>query len=164
MTEEWRVIPSCPLYEASSHGRIRNLKSGRPNAIYDRPDGRIGATLYIDGRLRSKLVHRLVLEAFVGCAPPNTECNHKDGNTRNNYISNLEWVTRSVNLRHAYANDLNSQSGEENGNAKFSRNDVQEIKRMLRSGMSQKQIAALFNRPSVTINHISTGRTWEGVI
>ena len=32
--------------------------------------------------------------------------NHKDGNKRNNHISNLEWNTMSENITHAYRNGL----------------------------------------------------------
>lgn len=55
-------------------------------------------------RKRKRLsIHRLVLNAFVG--PPPTEkheCNHKNGIKHDNRAENLEWVTRSENLKHAH--------------------------------------------------------------
>ncbi len=52
------------------------------------------------------LAHRLVAEAF--CAKPMDETqplvvDHLDGDTRNNHMDNLQWVTQSENLRRAYA-------------------------------------------------------------
>jgi HNH endonuclease len=56
------------------------------------------------GRARRALVHRLVLEAFVGKAPQGMQCAHADGNRANNALGNLRWVTRKENeadkLRH----------------------------------------------------------------
>ena len=58
--------------------------------------------------IRGKMfrVHRLIAHAFHG--PPLEEAalevNHIDGNRSNNQRDNLEWVTPSQNMRHAYAN------------------------------------------------------------
>lgn len=60
----------------------------------------------VDGKQKHYYVHRLMAEAFI----PNTEnkpqVNHIDGNSLNNDISNLEWVTASENTQHAYDNGL----------------------------------------------------------
>lgn len=56
--------------------------------------------------------HRVVAEVYV---PKPTEniawiVNHKDGNKRNNHADNLEWVTYSRNLTHAYESGLRKDS------------------------------------------------------
>lgn len=53
-------------------------------------------------------IHRLVAETFLPVYGDvsNLTVNHKDGIKTNNDPSNLEWVSRSGNLIHAYHNDL----------------------------------------------------------
>ena len=59
-----------------------------------------------DKRFKRKYVHRLVAHAY--CANPRQapEVNHIDGDKTNNLPTNLEWVTKSENHKHAYAKGL----------------------------------------------------------
>lgn len=54
-------------------------------------------TMRISGRTR--YVHDLVAEAFLGPKPQGLEVCHGDNNTRNNAASNLRYATRSENHR-----------------------------------------------------------------
>lgn len=62
--------------------------------------------LCFDGKTKAAKVHRLVAELFVPNPQGLKEVNHKDGNKLNNCADNLEWCTRSENIRHAYAAGL----------------------------------------------------------
>ena len=53
-----------------------------------------------------KLVHRLVADSFYDGNHENFEVNHIDGDKTNNFVGNLEWCTRSENLKHAYDTGL----------------------------------------------------------
>ena len=61
-----------------------------------------------DGRRRSFLVHRLVAMAWLDFREEHEslDVNHKDGDKANNRFSNLEWVTKAENQRHAYRSGL----------------------------------------------------------
>lgn len=47
-------------------------------------------------------IHRLVATYFIPNIHNKPIINHKDGNKRNNHVSNLEWATRSENDLHAF--------------------------------------------------------------
>lgn len=49
-----------------------------------------------------KLVHRIVAETFIPNSNNYPEVNHKDNNTKNNNVNNLEWCTRKMNLEQSY--------------------------------------------------------------
>lgn len=51
---------------------------------------------------KSYLVHRLVASVFVPNPEGYTEVDHIDANKSNNCASNLRWVNRSMNMKHAY--------------------------------------------------------------
>ena len=96
---EWKPIEGWP-YSVSDDGHVRNDRTGHILKMHEMNRGYLDVLLCNNGISQNKTVHRLVAEAFI----PNPECkpqvNHKDGNKKNNYVSNLEWVTNSENQLH----------------------------------------------------------------
>lgn len=64
--------------------------------------------IYDQDILSSCVIHRLIAFTFCKYESNPFKCvvNHIDGNKRNYAISNLEWVTYSDNLKHAFVTDL----------------------------------------------------------
>jgi hypothetical protein len=100
-SEIWReVVVAGIIYTVSDMGRVRT-KYGSPT--YGTASGRYK----VYGRDAREMMHRLVAAAFCENHRPEADTvNHKDGNPANNRASNLEWVTRSENTKHAYATGL----------------------------------------------------------
>lgn len=93
------------VYIITENGELFNSKTkrwykGTIVAGYKRYD------LTVDGKKYSRQVHRLVAEAFIPNPNNLPVVNHIDGNKLNNNINNLEWVTYSENLSHAYNTGL----------------------------------------------------------
>ncbi len=103
--ETWMpVVGYEGLYKVSDRGRVTN-NTGRYLTPYPRRTGKnkriqfYTVNLSRDGIAKTKKVHRLVLEAFIGLAPDGLQCCHEDGNCANNVLSNLRWDTASSNVR-----------------------------------------------------------------
>lgn len=98
--EEWRQAPGyVGGLEVSNRGRVRNRKGplrGNINASGYRV---IDVRREGEKRSRGALVHRLVLEAFVGPCPPGMQTRHLDGDPGNNHLGNLRWGTPAENNR-----------------------------------------------------------------
>ena len=64
-----------------------------------------------NGGTYTKYVHRLVAQCFIKRESKRPYVNHKNGIKINNNIQNLEWVTHSENIIHAYKNSLIKYKG-----------------------------------------------------
>jgi HNH endonuclease len=92
------AVPDYPGYEVLTDGTVRSVARldsiGRAvRARLLRINTKAGysqARLYRDGVARALLVHRLVLEAFVG--PKGYKPEWIDGNRQNSRLTNLRWV------------------------------------------------------------------------
>lgn len=117
MSEEWRpVVGYEGLYEVSSLGRVRGVdrkvpRSGHALTVRGRimrphPNSR-GHYLIVDltyaGQRRTRLVHRLVGEAFFGPLPHGLQTRHLNGNSFDNRLVNLRYGTRLENVQDAIA-------------------------------------------------------------
>ena len=59
-----------------------------------------------DGNNHELLVHRVIASVFLRNPQNLKTVNHKDGYKYNNSVSNLEWMSLTDNISHAYANGL----------------------------------------------------------
>lgn len=112
MNEVWRAVPGYKgVYEVSNMGRVRSLDrvvvcEGPVKGRYlSRKKGRVlrpgpsnsGHLSVVLGRNQTRMVHELVLRAFVGPPPVKHECCHTNGSPKDNRVVNLRWGTRSDN-------------------------------------------------------------------
>lgn len=108
MPELWLGIDEYPNYEVSSMGRVRNKNSGK--ILKPRPsrNGYLRVSLYNKdyGIAKDKSIHRLVADAFYDGDHDLLDVNHINGEKDDNFVGNLEWCTRSDNLKHAYRTNL----------------------------------------------------------
>lgn len=66
--------------------------------------------LYRNGKPKSEVIHRLVATAFIENLEGKSDVNHKNWIKTDNSLENLEWMTRSENICHAYKKWLNYAS------------------------------------------------------
>jgi hypothetical protein len=108
MEEQWRPIEGTDgKYEVSNFGRVRT-NGKRPGllTLTKQKSGYRYAMIEIDGKSCNRRVHRMVAQHFLPNPDNMKEVNHKDGNKDNNHVSNLEWCTRSNNVKHSFDTGL----------------------------------------------------------
>lgn len=175
--ERWLPIVGFEgLYEVSDHGRVRSLArtitcAVGTTVVVRRLAGKLlkpgtvksGHQLVVLGRGNSRLVHALVLAAFVGPKPPGLEALHRDGKPARNVLSNLRWGTRSENVRDSVRHGTHRSGagvGERSPRAVLTELDVLAIRKRLATD-SQAAIAADYRVSKSTIGKISSGRNWS---
>lgn len=123
MIEDWKpVVGYEDRYEVSNLGRIVSLnfkRTGEAKEVspcldsYGYPHVKLSDGGGLATR-RSVSVHVVVAAAFIGPRPLGFDINHIDTDKRNNAVGNLEYVTRSDNLKHAFRNGLMCVTGDKN--------------------------------------------------
>lgn len=164
IVEEWREIEDYPAYQVSNLGRVKRLagkgcKKERILKKYPNNCGYLRVRLSQNGESKQFFVADLVANAFLGPRPDGLDINHIDGNKQNNAAANLEYCTRSENIRHAFSTGLRSDRGEKHPQSKLTQNQVIEIKQHLE--ISTKEFAQRFNVSYQAVWDIRAGRRWK---
>lgn len=127
--EQWLDIPNYDGYQASNTGKIRThnkithtnrhgdrrwkdriLKQKVTKNVKGRYDARV--ELWNKEGHKTYLVARLVAFTFYGVPLENhiLTVNHKDGDSLNNDLTNLELITLKENIQHAFRTGLINQT------------------------------------------------------
>lgn len=114
--EQWREWPQDPRIMVSNMGNVVSGKRGGWHPLKVRYNNRgyqmVGAG---SDHSPSRYVHRLVAETWMPNPNHHKEVNHINGDKTDNRVENLEWTTRSENLRHAYRTGLKKHTGGRKG-------------------------------------------------
>lgn len=158
--EQWRpVVGYEGLYEVSDQGRVRSLKTG--TVLKQRRDrwGYVKVGLYKENAYKQRLVHILVMAAFVRPKRPGEVTCHGPGGQTDNSLGNLYYSTQSKNNREDKRRDGTANIGDAHPCAKITEEVAIEILN-LKGKMLQSKIAAKFGISQQTVSAIQTGRKW----
>lgn len=163
------IIPETIVI--SNYGRAYNLNNHKFLTPYEDKDGYyrydipIGKNTEGKYKYTRKGAHKLVLMGFDD-NPGHDKLmpNHRNGNIKDNRLSNLEWASNRYNGIHAVKSGLHKMHGEANPNNKLSENDVEEICRLIETGeYFDTEIAAMFGVSNVNISDIHKGKIWTQI-
>lgn len=173
--EEWRDIVDEAnnhkgAYQISNFGRVRSFKQGKVKLLRidtSAESGYVYVYLYSNGKRDSanSLVHILVAKAFVPNPDNKPQVNHIDGDKSNNCAWNLEWVTPSENIRHAYKMGL-VKNVRNHRRFALSHEQVREIRRNCVPGDPERGINAFakkFNVNATAIRFAYYGKSYQNV-
>jgi HNH endonuclease len=160
-----KEIKGFPNYYINIDGEVFSTKRGAIKKLKPRITqfGYIRVALYINDHAYHKAVHRLVCQSFHPDYCEELQVNHINGIKTDNKLENLEMCTALENQLHAYRIGLKSGvKGSKNHYSKLTEFQVKEIKKLL-PHHTQKYLAEKYKVNPVTINDISTGRTWSHI-
>jgi DNA-binding transcriptional LysR family regulator len=161
--EVWRPIDGFDYdYSVSSLGRVRSMARGAAKILIPQNagNGYLHVGMRQHGKQVNRLVHRLVLEAFVCLCPDGCEAAHLDGTRTNNTPGNLEWVTRKVNHSHKILHGT-SQRGERQAQHKITRDQAARAIEMAQQGHGATFIARALGIPEGATAMLVTGKNWR---
>lgn len=149
-------------YSVSNYGRVYDNYLKEFPTIGCNEDGYLFVSLYINGQTIQFPIHELVGHYFVARYYSHRILRHIDGNKKNNFFMNLEWV---YNGYQSTTLDMLSKPSD-----KVTRKDVELVCELLSErDLSQKDIAiasGLAQKVSSAANYVSNiynGKIWKDI-
>jgi hypothetical protein len=144
--EDGRAYASCTY-----RGRAYELKEIKPSLNKKR------GYMYVRTSNKNLQIHRLVASAFVPNPENKKYVNHIDGNKTNNRVNNLEWVTGKENAQHAIRMGLTKQMKKNEGNIKYTQEQINTVYNLVMDGMTYAKAGATEGMPYSTVAHLMRG-------
>ncbi len=154
MEEIWKPVIERPGYMVSNLGRV---SSGDKILKLSYRTGYARIFFYKTGEIKSKLVHMLVMSAFVGPRPSGMQIAHLDGNRKNNVLSNLKYCTPRENSAHKRGHGT-LLMGSKAPSSKLLDEDAEYI---FKSRRTNRELAIMFNVGRSCIASIKNGESWS---
>lgn len=154
LTGEWQIDDKGYIWKKRGTEWVR--------AEHRTPQGYLQVRKMSNGIRLHTGAHRLVWVHFFGAIPEGLTINHKNGIKADNRPDNLEVMTYSENLKHAFRMGLKDQWGQRNPAAKLTNAQVEQIReRYMQGGTTQQELADEFGIAYQTISDIVRGSRRE---
>ena len=106
-----KPIPNYPNYSVTEDGKVINNKFNRELKPMLGRNGYYQVSLCNKGNIKRLSLHRVIASTFLDNLDNKAQVNHINGIKTDNRLENLEWSTRSENMKHAYKNGLKKVDG-----------------------------------------------------
>lgn len=167
MEERFASVAGWRSYTISCRGVLYGVRN-KPLAGYKDKDGY--HCCYIGPRAAGVgvKIHRLVAAAFIHPIPEGMEVNHLNGIRDDNRIENLEIVTPSENMAHAFKilgrkiTDVRVK-GEAHHHSNLTIDAIRRIRTLYAAGARQVDLAEQFKTPQTNISMIVRRKAWAHV-
>jgi hypothetical protein len=167
---ETRPIPSTIGYAASRCGKILSYHRLEPFELKqaNHRQGYKAVSVKTTQGIKTRLVHRLIMEAWIGPCPEGCVTNHKNGIKQDNRLENLEYCTQSENMAHSYGYGLSPKPPTTRGSecrlSKLTEEKVLAIRASTdRKPGYLKRLAAMYEVTAPTVSKILLRHTWTHI-
>lgn len=153
-------------YTITSNGDVYSLDYGRTGKKKKLSPcdngGYLSVGIYHKGKYHMLYIHRLVATYFIKNKDNKPEVNHKNGNKKDNKVSNLEWSTSKENTDHAIKTGLRKiHTGENATDAKITKKTAIKICKMLeKNKYGTREIADKIGVDFHIISNIKHKKCW----
>lgn len=153
-----------PRYLVTDAGEVLSLISGAEKALKPIRRGKYwGFTLaHRNGGIRPVYLHRIVCETFHGAPSLGQEVRHRDGDRSNNAAENLEWGTKSQNMRDKERHGT-APIGERHGGAKLTELQVRMIRQFEEVGVPRALVRQRYVISPMNHSRIIRRQLWRHV-
>ncbi len=147
LCDQWHRLKPRPVTTRRPPGQGR-----RYYAVLIRAEG--------ERKAKNRMVHHLILEAFVGPRPPGLVSCHGDGDPANNRLSNLRWDTPGANHEDMRRHGVLRQGSAKTG-SKLREADIPVIHKLRAKGWRISRIARRFGVTGTIIIRVLKGEDWK---
>lgn len=119
--------------------------------------------VYHNGKICTKSAHRVSFEIHKGSIPNGMNICHRCDNKRCTNPDHL-WLGTTQNNIDDKVRKGRQNVGENRYNSKFKDDDIREIRKMLKLGVSGANLARKYNVSRTVITYIKQGKTWKHVV
>jgi len=163
--ENWRPVKGFPSYFVSDLGRVLSIKRSKPKILKPKRTYKkyLRGTFYKGNKPIEKYIHRIVLVAFKGEAPPGTQASHLNGIRDDNRSVNLIWETPKQNCQRK-RNHGTFYEGDNHHSSKLNSKDVEAIRRSYkRWKVTLKSLGLKYRVNEKTIGDIVRRISWKHI-
>lgn len=164
-----KEIPGFDGYVVDEYANVYNQNIGLllNNFVGSRKKGYLSVMLrQCRGKQISRMIHTLVLEAFVGPRPKGYHGCHMDGDVNNNHLSNLRWLSAKENMSHKKIHGTENW-GERNFMTKLSEKQIikmrkEYVRKSLRIS-NLKELGKKYGMNYRVVYKIVIGESWSHI-
>jgi len=168
MISRLKPIKNFPKYLISDKGIVYSLYSNKILKPNHDKDGYLRVGLWKYSFRHEGMIHRFVLEIFIGPCPKGMESCHNNGNKLDNRLENLRWDTLHNNIKDSVKHGTHRslhQYGENSAVNKLTKRDVKTIIYAYKTGLvTQQYLADVYGISHKTVSSIVRRKAWRHLL